>query len=346
MRQKILIADDDPTIQKIVARTLGAEFYDIFTASNGDDALALAAQEYPDLVVLDIGMPKKNGWEVLAALRCSARNRMTPVILLTGSGSVSDEVFGLDAGADDFIAKPFVADELRARVNSALRRNKLGVSANPLTKLPGSPSIEEEINRRIHDGIPFAFLYIDINNFKPYNDSYGFAAGDRVIRETADILLESVGEQAGGACFVGHIGGDDFVVITEPGRAAHAAQHIVSQFDRKAPGFYAAADKARGYIEAENRQGLRRRFPLISLSIGIVTSRQRILNHYAKVVQLASEMKAFCKADRGGHLSRFAFDRRQDGEGRGEIHRVSAFGSDVIPGRYFGFRGGVLRLNI
>ena len=312
MKQKILIADDEPTIQKLVARTLGSEFYDILTASNGDDALSLAAQEQPDLIVLDVDMPKKTGWEVLEELRRGVRNRMTSVIMLTGSGVDSDEVAGLDAGADDYISKPFVADELRARVNSALRRNKIGVSANPLTRLPGSPSIEEETHRRIREKIPFAFLYVDINSFKPYNDSYGFAAGDRVIRETADILLESLRTEADGSSFVGHIGGDDFVVITEPGRAPHVAQHIVSRFDRKAPAFYDAADSARGFIEAENRQAVRQRFPVISLSIGIVTSEQRVLDHYAKVVQLASEMKAFCKADTEHRLSRFAFDRRRD----------------------------------
>ena len=312
MRQKILLADDEPAVQRMVARTLGSESYDILTASNGEDALRVAAREAPDLIVLDVGMPKKTGWVVLQELRRSVRNRMTPVIILTGSGAACDEAFGLDAGADDFIAKPFGPDELRARVGSALRRNRLGVAANPLTRLPGSPSIEEETNRRIQEGTPFAFLYADINCFKPYNDAYGFAAGDRVIRATADILLDSLAAEADGAGFVGHIGGDDFVVMTEPGRAPHVAQSIVSRFDRAAAGFYSAVDRARGFIEAENRQAVRERFPVISLSIGIVTSEQRVLDHYAKVVQLASQMKAFCKADTGHRLSRFAFDRRRD----------------------------------
>lgn len=312
MKQKILIADDEPSVQGVVARALGSKLYDFCTASNGNDALNLTSKEKPDLILLDVGMPKKNGWEVLKELRRRVLTRMTPVIMLTGLGGVSDEVHGLEIGADDYITKPFIAAELRARVDSALRRNQLGVSANPLTRLPGSPSIEEEVNRKIHAGIPFAFLYVDINHFKPYNDIYGFAAGDRLIRETARILLESL-ESAGGADgLLGHIGGDDFVVITDPRRAPHVAQNIVSQFDRKVPDFYKASDNSCGFIEIENRQGLRQRFPMISLSIGIVTSEQRVLNHYAKVVQIASEMKAFCKADTKARLSRFAFDRRRD----------------------------------
>ena len=312
MKQKILIADDEPAIRKMVARTLDSNSYDILTASDGEDALSLAARNEPDLIILDVAMPKKTGWEVLKELRGRRQTCMTPVIMLTGSGNISDEVFGLDSGADDYIIKPFVADELKARVNSTLRRNKLGLSANPLTKLPGSPSIEEEVNRRIRDGIAFAFLYVDINHFKPYNDAHGFAKGDHVLRVTGDILLASLEAEADTMGFVGHIGGDDFVVITEPSRAPHVAQRIVSLFDEKAPGFYASSEQSRGFIEAENRKGLRQRFPIISLSIGIETSEQRVLDHYAKVVHLASEMKAFCKADTEHRLSRFAFDRRRD----------------------------------
>ena len=312
MKQKILIADDDSSVRKLVARTLGVELYEILAASNGEDAFALASQEAPDLILLDVDMPKKNGWEVLKELRHNVQTRMTPVIMLTGFGAIDDEVFGLETGADDYVTKPFIAAELKARVGSALRRNHLSVSANPLTRLPGSPTIEEETSRRIRDGIPFAFLYIDINNFKPYNDTYGFAAGDRVIRETADMLLESLRSEGGGGGFVGHIGGDDFVVITEPDRAAHVAQNIVSQFDRKVSDFYKGSDNSRGFIETENRAGVRQRFSAISLSIGIVSSDQRVLDHYAKAVQIASEMKAFCKGDTGHRLSRFAFDRRQD----------------------------------
>ncbi len=310
MKQKILVADDEPAIRKMVGRTLGSEFYDILTASNGEDALSRATRDEPDLIILDVAMPKKTDWEVLKELRCSRQTRTTPVIMLTGSGNISDEVVGLDSGADDYIIKPFVAAELKARVHSTLRRNKLGLSANPLTKLPGSPSIEEEVNRRIRDGVAFAFLYVDINHFKPYNDAHGFAKGDGVLRKTGDILEKSL--EADTAGFVGHIGGDDFVVIAEPDQAPHVAQRIVSRFDEMTPAFYESSDQSRGFIEAENRQGLRQRFPIISLSIGIVTSEQRVLDHYTKVVQLASEMKAFCKADTEHRLSRFAFDRRRN----------------------------------
>ncbi len=311
MKQKILVADDEPSVQKMLARALSAEPYEIVSVSNGKDALDLASSENPGVIVLDINMPEKNGLEVLRELRRNAGTRMIPVILLTARASVSDEVNGLDMGADDYVAKPFDLAELRARIAGVLRRNQLALSANPLTHLPGSPMIEEEVNRRIWEKSPFAFFYADINHFKSYNDAYGFARGDQVIRRTADILMGAMGSCAGDGGFLGHIGGDDFIVMTAPSDAPGLAQRIVLQFDERARSFYDAGDRVLGYIQAKNRQDRWQKFPLISLSIGIVTSEQRTLDHYAKVVQIASEMKNYCKS-RAVELSRFAFDRRSD----------------------------------
>ncbi len=311
MKQKILIADDDPDVRKLLARALSAEPYELVSVGNGKDARDLASTENPGVIVLDINMPQKNGLDVLRELRRNVSTRMIPVILLTARTSVSDEVSGLDMGADDYITKPFDLDELRARIAGVLRRNQLALSANPLTRLPGSPMIEEEINRRIREKIPFAFLYIDINHFKSYNDAYGFARGDQVIRQTAEVLTDFVGSCAGEGGFLGHIGGDDFIVVCAPREAPHLAQRIVSKFDERAPDFYEIRDRVLGYIQTKNRQSQWQKFPFISLSIGIATTKNRKLNHYAKVVQIASEMKNHCKAS-AVELSRIAFDRRSD----------------------------------
>lgn len=314
MRQKILVADDEPALQRLVTRTLDTERYEVLKAADGSEALALAILEAPDLVILDIEMPKRDGWEVLKELRVNLHTRMIPVIMLTGKGEVADEVCGLEAGADDYIAKPFVPEDLSARVGSLLRRNRMAVAASPLTGLPGSPTIEREVNRRIQENRAFAFMYADIDHFKPYNDTFGFACGDLVIKETADILMKSLEAEGTGGDFVGHIGGDDFVLIAEPARAPHIAQWIVTTFDRKTSGFYSVADFQRGYIESEDRQGKRQRFPLLSLSIGVVVTDLGKLESYGQVAQLACEMKTFCKAAPEQRLSRFAFDRRQRGD--------------------------------
>lgn len=311
MTGRILIADDDRTVQKVLGRALAS--YELLRALNGKDALEVALAQSPDVILLDINMPEKDGRVVLRELRGNSRTRMIPVIMVTGFGAVSDMVDGLEMGADDYVTKPFSLEELKARVAGALHRSRLALSANPLTHLPGSPLIEEEVERRVREQIPFAFLYADINDFKSYNDVYGYARGDRVIRETAEMFLENLEADAG--CFLGHIGGDDFVLLTTPAQAPYLAQRIVSRFDQQVPGFYNASDRRHGCIRIKDRAGRWRRFPPISLSIGVVTTQRRILDHYDKVVKIASEMKTYCKSILNHHLSRFAFDRRSDTAG-------------------------------
>jgi diguanylate cyclase (GGDEF)-like protein len=245
---------------------------------------------------------------VLQELRRNPRTNMIPVIMVTGQGDVCQRVAGLDLGADDYVVKPFSIVELRARVARLLRRVKQDVAANPLTRLPGSPAIEEEVSRRIKEGRPFAFGYADIDRFKSYNDRYGFALGDWAIQETGRLLYAALSEAA--EAFLGHIGGDDFAFLTSPEHAAAAAQGMVTAFDRRVPDFYSEADRGRGFIEAKGRDGRLQRWPLLRLSVGIVTTERRRLTHYAKVVSIASEMKAFLKSAPERALSCFAFDRR------------------------------------
>ncbi len=313
MKQKILIADDEPDMQKMLARALDSEPYELVSTYNGKDAFDIARAKNPDIILLDINMPMRDGLDVLRGLRQNNQTRMIPVIMLTWNVAVEDEVAGLDMGADDYISKPFDIEELKARIASVLRRNQRAISANPLTRLPGSPMIEEEVNRRIRERSPFAFLYIDINHFKSYNDAYGFERGDRVIRETAEMLLGILDSGELGEGFIGHVGGDDFVAITDPIAAPHLAQRVVSRFDDTVPRFYNSSDRSSGFVRTKDRQGQWRENPLISLSIGIVSSERGTLDHYAKVVEIASEMKAYCKSNPINRLSRFAFDRRRGG---------------------------------
>ncbi|MBI4385919.1 MAG: response regulator [Elusimicrobia bacterium] len=311
-RRKILVADDEDAIQRVVARGLGTRAYELLQAKDGREALELACERAPDLIVLDIHMPQKSGWEVLRELRGNFKTRSIPIIMLTNQKAVKDRVNGLELGADDYIGKPFSIEELKARVAGVLRRTQLDLCSNPLTRLPGSPAIEAEVCRRIEAALPFAFLYCDIDHFKPYNDLYGYARGDEVIQETAYILLESLEKTETLGAFVGHIGGDDFVVVTRPDDAPPMAQAITSLFDERRARFFNAEDFQRGYIETKNRQDIAQRFPLLTLSVGIATTQNRSLRHYAKVVEIAAEMKHFLKSDPARRLSRFAFDRRRD----------------------------------
>ena len=311
MRWKILVADDEKMISRLISRGLSTRDCEVVTASNGVQAVELARAVRPDLIILDVQMPFANGWEVLKKLRSQSQTRAIPVIMLTRHREISDKVGGLDMGADDYITKPFEMEELCSRVMSMLRRTQLALSFSPLTRLPGTPSIKAEVNRRIAEDVPFAFLYGDINNFKSYNDHYGFARGDEVLKTTAQLFADSIRSADAKDAFLGHVGGDDFVVVVEPESAARVANYATTFFDWKAVTFYDPADLSRGYIEVPDRQGNHARFPLLTISIGVATTKSRILDHYATVVAIATEMKAYCKSLRVDKLSRFSFDRRQ-----------------------------------
>ena len=283
----ILIVDDEDSVRSVLGRMLVGPDRRVMVARDGVEALALTAEHAPDLIVLDVHMPKLNGWEVLSALRRRARTSMIPVILLTSASSPSDKIDGLTLGADDYVTKPFAGSELRARVEGLLRRHEQLLAANPLTGLPGTPAIEAEVERRLREKTPFAFFYIDIDRFKTFHDAYGFAAGDRAILKTAALIRRCF---AGG--FVGHIGGDDFVAIDGVEEAPYAAQRLATLFDACAPRLARSA---------------RRPFP--TLSIGVVTTQQRAFASYAEVAAAAAKLKASLKARSSRKESLFSFDR-------------------------------------
>jgi diguanylate cyclase (GGDEF)-like protein len=191
---------------------------------------------------------------------------------------------------------------LVARVRAHIRRAQLKPALNPLTGLPGNLIIEQEIRRLTAlGGSPFAVLYLDLNHFKSYNDVYGFPAGDEAIRLLASVITAAVAEAGDPSDLVGHVGGDDFVVITMPGNAEAIAQHIIADFDRQAPELYTPLDRQRGYITAKDRQGMLRKFPLLSVVIAIVHNEHRPITSHWEVGELGAELKQYAKT-RGGSV--------------------------------------------
>lgn len=309
--ESILIADDEAVIQRTLGRAMSKN-YRVLSALDGVETVKVAREEKPDLILLDIHMPKKNGTEALKELREDEATRMIPVIMLTADGAQADKIAGLESGADDYLPKPFDIEELRARVKSLLRRNKRALSANPLTLLPGNSTIEEQVNRRIREKAPFAFLYADIDHFKSFNDAYGYARGDRALRAAAAIFQEALDGAGGKDDFLGHVGGDDFVMITGPESAERVAAEAARLFDERAPSFYSGEDQDNGYTVSKNRMGHAQASPLMTVSIAIVTTERRLLDHFAKVVDLASEIKRHLKARRRPSGSAYLRDRRCD----------------------------------
>ncbi len=261
--------------------------------------LMIAQKQSFDLIILDLLLPDIDGFSVLGALRARNATTTTPIILLSARDSAPEKVRGLQLGADDYVTKPFSPAELQARVRATLRRFEREAGANPSTRLPGNTAIERTLRRRIELGIPFAVCYADIDNFKAYNDTYSFLKGDAVIHQTANVLLEAVAQQGNYDDFVGHIGGDDFVVITTPERAAAVAGYAIRTFDLLSPLFYDAATRVRGYIDAKDRQGRPMRYAFVSLSIGIVSTERYPIHHVAEVAQRSVEPKKCAKEQEG-----------------------------------------------
>ena len=303
----ILIADDDEDIVRFVEVNLRLEGFEVVTAFDGEQALHNAYDVHPDLILLDVMMPKVDGFEVCQRLRSDGRTKNISIIMLTAKSLSADKVVGLTAGADDYMIKPFDPIELVARVKSALRRSKEMRAINPLTQLPGNVQIQDEVTQKVQSGETFAVMYIDIDDFKAFNDYYGFLRGDEAIKLLARCASEAVTEHGGKGSFVGHIGGDDLVAVVEADAAETTAKSLLETWDREVVQLYDPADVSNGYIDVTDRQKQMHRYGIATLSIGIATNVHRQITSHWEASEIASEMKQFAKRQEG---SQYAIDRR------------------------------------
>ena len=308
---RVLIVDDDQDIARILRFRLQKKGFECVLAANGLEALEKIDTHHPDLVLLDVMMPKMDGFTACREIRKRNAWCRIPVIMLTAKGDIADKVSGIGEGADDYIVKPFEFEELLARVHMILRRTQETMSANPLTGLPGNNVISKKVESVIAAGTPFAACYADLDHFKAYNDEYGFEAGDKVIKFLAEILVRVTREKSQQS-FVGHIGGDDFLFLVDLDAFETCCQSVIQLFDSGISQFYRDEHVRSGFLESINRQGQRMRFPLMSLSIGVVTNSQRTAGDAMQVSNRAAEMKKYAKGQAG---SCYRVDRRTVGAG-------------------------------
>lgn len=308
-KKKILVIDDTELMVRLTTDILTKHGYEVVSANNGVDGIKMVATEKPDLVLLDVVMPGIDGFEVCKLLRKDESNNLIPIIMLTAQGNEEDKLAGLELGADDYITKPFNPRELVSRVRNTLLRIDRNRWANPLTGLPGNLEIQSEINHRIARGMIFSVVYLDVDNFKAYNDVYGFSHGDRAIKLIAGILLDNVRAFGTKDDFIGHIGGDDFVVITDPGHVDALCENIIKEFDERVPELYSDVDKRAGFISTVNRRGQVTQYPIMTLSIAVVSNEHRELRNHLEVGEIAAELKKKAKSIVG---SVYLKDKRKD----------------------------------
>lgn len=308
-KKKILVIDDEPFMVRLLTDILTEAGYDVISANDGIKGIQMVREEKPDLVLVDVMLPGLDGFEVCKTLREDESNNLMPILMVTSQDKEEDKLLGLELGADDYILKPFNKRELLARIKNTLKRIDRNRWANPLTGLPGNIEIHTEINRRIAKNELFAVLYIDIDNFKAYNDVYGFANGDKIIKMTADIILANVQIANNSGDFIGHIGGDDFVIITSPNKVDELCQSIIKDFDRRVKEFYSEEDISRGYITTINRLGETINYPITTISIVVITNEFRALYSPIQIGEIAAQLKKKAKMMPG---SVYVKDRRRD----------------------------------
>jgi diguanylate cyclase (GGDEF)-like protein len=305
MAARVLVVEDDEATREALRALLGDAGYVCDEAADGEGAVAAMNGAQFDLVLLDLGLPGISGTDVHRQLRRDPRTRFMPIVFLTAHSDRQVKLAELEAGAEDFITKPYDADELLARVGAAVRRWSGMRAVNPLSGLPGNPTITEEIESRLARAEDFALLYVDIDRFKEFNDHYGFTRGDSVITMLAEVLTHA---GAADERFVGHIGGDDFVLLAHADDAEALAEQVTRRFDEAIRALYDPEDRARGWIDARDRGGRMRRIAIATVSIGIVNVPPGRFTGAIAAARAAAEVKEVAKRRPG---SAWAVDRRR-----------------------------------
>ncbi len=310
-RDLVLVVDDDEQMLKLIKRVLERAGFECVAVGDGKAAHDAAVDWRPDIIILDLMLGATTGEEILVDLRKDFRTRLIPVVFLTVRSSLKDKVDHLLNGADDYVTKPFIPEELVARLRAVITRATTTRELNPLTGMSGNSDILREITNRLVAQDRFAVLYPDIDAFKSYNDHYGFVRGDDVIKTLSTIILEVLEANPSKRHFAGHVGGDDFVILTEPQLAEPIAEEITKRFDASIPALYDLVDRERGWIEYEERNGNKVRAEFVSVSIGIVIAEAGSYASAAALAARAAEVKGVAKRMPG---SKWVLDRRRPPE--------------------------------
>ena len=288
-KSRLLVVEDDGDISNMLKIYFTGLGYDVDVAPRGYDALEKTRQALPHLIVLDIMLPDIDGYEVCRNLRTSTRTSHIPVIFLTQKDERSDRLQGLELGADDYITKPFDIEELKLRVMGAIRRSEREALTDPRSGLPAGRLIEEQLRQSIRQE-GWAYLDIRINYFDKFSDVYGFVAGDDVLRFAAMLMSEVVDELGTPKDFIGHAGGENFVIITTANAAEKIHRRLKARFVEEVQSHYSFMDRQQGYIIVPRPEG-QDKVPLMNLSIGVVSPTRQSFADIREITEMAAEAR-------------------------------------------------------
>jgi PleD family two-component response regulator len=286
---RILVVEDDFDISNMLRIYFTGQGFEVNVAPRGGDALSMTRQSLPHLIVLDIMLPDMDGYAVCKNLRTTTRTSHIPIIFLTQKDERSDKIAGLELGADDYITKPFDIEELKLRVTNAISRQERESQTDPRTGLPSGRLIEDHL-RRIIRTQGWALLDCRINTFDKFKDVYGFIAGDEVLRFTSLLMGEVVDESGTPNDFIGHPGGDNFVIVTTVASAQRIRERLKGRFNDEVLTHYNFMDREQRYMIAKDNNGADMQVPLMTMSVGIVTS-ERSFSDIREITELAAEAR-------------------------------------------------------
>jgi len=304
---QVLIIEDDSIFVAQMQRAFKEANFTVAVAKSAKDAFTDIFKSPPDLIVLDINLPDLDGFHLAKELKRNMMLRHIPLILLSSRTDFLEKIRSLNVAVDEYLVRPFQMQDLMIRAQLVLERNRSSLDANPLTRLPGNRAIVESIKARLGKGKPFVVGYADLNNFKAYNDKYGFSKGDEVIIYSAKVIFAAVQKYSPQDSFVGHVGGDDFIFICDYERGNDVCQFIAEAFDKGVPQFYPKEDREKGFIVVEDRRGVVSQFPFISVAIGMVSDEGNKFANIGQVNHALTQLKKYAKSFQG---SAFVRDRR------------------------------------
>ncbi len=287
---RILVVEDDFDISNMLQLYFKSQGYEVYVAPRGGVALEMTRQKMPNVIVLDIMLPDIDGYEVCRQLRTNLRTSHIPIIFLTQKDERSDKIRGLELGADDYITKPFDVEELRLRVRNTIKSAEVASLTSPSTGLASGRLIEQQLREIIHwDG--WGILYIGIKGLDAFNEVYGFVAGEEVLRFTGMLLSDVIDELGTPDDFIGHIGGDDFIIITQQSLVNQIRDEIIKRFSQSVGTHYDFMTRQQGYLLVEDDDGNSVKVPLMSLSVGVLTANDGPFTDIREITEAAAEAR-------------------------------------------------------
>jgi len=289
-KARLLVVEDDIDIGNMLKIYFSGMDFDVDVAMRGSDALEKTKQVLPHLIVLDIMLPDIDGYEVCRNLRTNMRTSHIPVIFLTQKDERSDKLQGLELGADDYITKPFDIEELKLRVQGAIRRSERESLTDPRSGRPAGRLIEDQLRRIIREK-GWALLDTGINHFEPFKNVYGFVAGDDVIRFTSMLIGEVVDEIGTTSDFIGHAGGDNFIIITTEEKAEPIRARLKERFDNEVLTHYNFMDRQQGFIQSPASSETIVKAPFMTMAVGVISASQHSFADIREITELSAEAR-------------------------------------------------------